>query len=190
MRSECKLPGTAIPRENAKDAMEILDGLFLGGGLVLSQVTELAGIEGYMVQNWVRRGYLTPPRNKRYTERQFCRIVLINLLRDRLNIGEITDLISRINGHLDDESDDLIDDTLLYVYFVRLLDACGAPDELPDAVRRVTADFPEPLPGAGNALREILKVAYLAYQSARCLRSAREALSSLPPYGAFPPDGG
>ena len=52
MRSECKLPGTAIPRENAKDAMEILDGLFLGGGLVLSPVTELAGIEGYMVQNW------------------------------------------------------------------------------------------------------------------------------------------
>ncbi|MBQ9467658.1 MAG: DUF1836 domain-containing protein [Clostridia bacterium] len=148
------------------------------------------GHRGLYGTELVRRGYLTPPRNKRYTERQFCRIVLINLLRDSLNIGEITDLISRINGHLDDESDDLIDDTLLYVYFVRLLDACGAPDELPDAVRRVTADFPEPLPGAGNALREILKVAYLAYQSARCLRSAREALSSLPPYGAFPPDGG
>lgn len=178
------LPGTNIPREGGKDSAEILDGLFLGGGLVLSQVTQLAGVESYMVQNWVRRGYLTPPEGKRYTKRQFCRIVLINLLRDSLNIGEITDLISRINGQLDDESDDLIDDALLYVYFVRLLDLCKSSEaeKVRAAAETVTVSFPEPCPGVRGALSSILSVMYLAYNSSMLLRDARSALSKLPAY--------
>ena len=178
------LPGTVIPREGQKDAGEILDALFLGGGLVLCQVTELIGIEGYMVQNWVRRGYLTPPQGKRYTKRQFCRILLINLLRDSLNIGEITDLISRINGHLDDESDDRIDDAQLYVYFVRLLDEVRsyAPGEVQATSRGVVADFVEPEPGVRKVLADILVIMFFAYNSAEMIKEARARLSKLPVY--------
>ena len=178
------LPGIHIPRDGNKDAGALLDGLFIGGGLVLSQVTALAGIEGYMVQNWVRRGYLTPPQGKRYSKRQFCRIVLINLLRDSLNIGEITDMISRINGHLNDESDDLVDDAQLYVYFVRLLDVCSATETgaVRTVARGVVADFEEPLPGARRSLIDILVVMDFAYNSSLLIKRAKELLSELPAY--------
>ena len=179
-----RVPGTRLIREDGKDAAEMLDALFIGGGLVLSQVTDLAGIEGYMVQNWVRRGYLTPSVNKRYSKRQFCRIVLINLLRDSLNIGEITDLISRINGHLDDESDDLVDDAQLYVYFVRLLTICrgGDKNEVRVVARGVVSDFIEPVPGARRSLVEILVIMYLAYNSSLLIKQAKELLGELPAY--------
>lgn len=76
--------------------------------------------EPYTVQNWVKRGFLQPPRGKRYDMEQVCRILNINLLKGALTLEQSRQLISYINGDLTDESDDLIDDTLLYFYFVRL----------------------------------------------------------------------
>ena len=47
---------------------------------MLSQVASLTGLEPYVIQNWVRRGFVAPPERKRYSRRQFSRIVLINML--------------------------------------------------------------------------------------------------------------
>ena len=85
------LPGTTIEADPAREgaAEGILSSLFMAGGLVLSQVSQLTGLEPHMIQNWVKRGFVSPPRNKKYTRRQFCRIVIINMLRDSLPLERI-----------------------------------------------------------------------------------------------------
>lgn len=58
------IPGTTLPgqREDADRVDSVFESLFLAGGLTLSQVSNIAGLEPYTVQNWVKRGYLQPPR--------------------------------------------------------------------------------------------------------------------------------
>lgn len=116
------LPGTtiAVDWNRPEEAETLLNSLFLAGGLMLSQVASLTGLEPYVIQNWVRRGFVAPPERKRYSRRQFSRIVLINMLKDSMQLDKICALLSYVNGELDDESDDLIDDFQLYLYIVRL----------------------------------------------------------------------
>ena len=76
------IPGTVLKadRDQAFQIRDQFGAMFLGGGVVLSQVAGITGLEPYQVQNWVRRGFLTPPEKKRYTLRQLCRIININIL--------------------------------------------------------------------------------------------------------------
>ena len=108
METPWTLPGTTILCDRQADTSIILDGLFSAGGLVLSQVSALTGLEGYVIQNWIRRGFTTSPQKKLYSKRQFCRLVIIGLLKDSLSISEAVDLIASLNGQLDDERDDLL----------------------------------------------------------------------------------
>ena len=99
------LPGTTIPVDwtRPEEAETLLNSLFLAGGLMLSQVASLTGLEPYVIQNWVRRGFVAPPERKRYSRSQFCRIVLINMLKDSMQLDKICALLSYVNGELDDE---------------------------------------------------------------------------------------
>ena len=58
------IPGTTL--ETDRTAADNIDGIFrsmfLPGGMVLSQVASITGLEAYTVQNWVKRGFLSPPR--------------------------------------------------------------------------------------------------------------------------------
>lgn len=58
------LPGTVIParREEADKTCDLFQSMFLPGGMVLGQVSNISGLEPYMIQNWVKRGFLAPPR--------------------------------------------------------------------------------------------------------------------------------
>ena len=60
------IPGTVISarRENAAQLEQQFSSMFLAGGIVLSQVCSITGLEAYAVQNWVKRGFLTPPERK------------------------------------------------------------------------------------------------------------------------------
>ena len=62
------LPGTTITaqREEADKTGVLFDSLFLAGGLTLSQVSSITGLEPYAIQNWVKRGFLSAPKAKRY----------------------------------------------------------------------------------------------------------------------------
>ena len=177
------LPGTLMRCPEGTDPATLLDGLFIAGGLVLSQVSALTGLEGYTVQNWVQRGFVTPTVGKRYSMDQFCRLVTINLLKDSLSLGQIAGLLSAINGKLDDESDDMIDDALLYIYFVRICFRMEGFDreELQRVAKEVTADFAEPKEGAAGRLREVLGVMYAAYLSSVYRRTAEEMLNEISP---------
>lgn len=185
-----RLPGLNVaagePKQNMASAF--LDTLYLSGGLYLSQICSMTGLAPYEVQNWVRRGFLTPPVHKKYSRDQFCRIVLINLLRQSLKIDTISKLLAHINGHLNDESDDLIRDSGLYNYYVNTVlaleeDAAGSgsvPDDgrLRSVIDRITRSYSEPVPGSRNRLIDVLTVMFYAGSASRLQEKCGETISS------------
>ena len=175
-----KIPGTVLmcPREDATKIDQRFEAMFLGGGIVLSQVVGVTGLESYTVQNWVKRGFLSPPERKRYTQRQLCRIININMLKSVLPMERICGLLTYINGTLDDEGDDIIDDSTLYFMFVRLA-AHYAVMENPEGrdtlLAKELASYVEPVPGAKARVKKVLCVMLTAWASAQ-LRGLAEAM--------------
>ena len=115
------IPGTVIQADKDNPHMAELQirSMFLTGGIMRSQVVAATGLKAHAVQNWVQRGFVSSPVNKRYTLRQFCRILIINMLKGSMPMDKICGLLYYINGQLDDESDDLIDDSQLYFAFLK-----------------------------------------------------------------------
>lgn len=179
------LPGTEIPigELNGKAVDDSLGALFAAGGIVLSQVTALTGLEPYTVQNWVKRKFVSPPIHRLYTERQFCRIVIINMLRETMQLDAIVALLSYINGVLGDESDDLIDDSRLYRMFVRQLAALRTKalvdEEVLRAAEEATSDYCESIPGSRERIMRVLAVMTYAYRAAKLSRHTGELLKTL-----------
>lgn len=180
------LPGTTIETDLSRDdaAQALLSPMFLTGGLVLSQVAQLTGLEPYVIQNWVKRGFLSPPRNKKYSKRQFCRLATINLLKDCLRLDQITRLLSYLNGNLEDESDDLIDDFELYTYITRLVFRLEQTpqtgrDEWKHWCEQALSDYREPYPGARDRVRRGLQVIVTAYAAVRLKGKAEQMLKAL-----------
>lgn len=180
-----RLPGTTIEIEvsNTDAVKAFLDNAFHCGGLMMSQVARLTGLEPYMIQNWVKRGFLSPPQKKLYTKRQFCRIAIINMLREGLQIEKITNLLSYINGRLDDESDDIIDDSDLYFYYISAISKIEKPviDDkmLITHIEKVVEDFTEPFPGAKKRLVKVLAVMLNAHLAAIMRKRAEDILNTL-----------
>ena len=179
-----KIPGTTL-EGNRADAHRI-DGLFqsmfLAGGMVLSQVASITGLEPYTVQNWVKRGFLPPPHNKRYDMEQLCRIININMLKGTLSMEKICGMMTYINGNLADESDDLIDDTQLYFMFVRLAARARDMDSGKDwqeALEEVLSGYQEPVPGARERIEKVLRIMLTAWISARLRQEAEAMLEQL-----------
>ncbi|MDD4124188.1 MAG: DUF1836 domain-containing protein [Eubacteriales bacterium] len=177
-------PGTTIEagasqRSKPDSAAEVLNNIFAAGGLVLSQVSSLTGLEYYIIQNWVKRGFLSPPVKKQYSKRQFCRIATINILKETLQIDMATKLLSYINGVLSDESDDLVDDFELYNYYVNMVfsDDGNTPPE--ESIKNVLKNYKEPVPGALKRLSKVLLVMYYAGQAAKNARKCNEILYEL-----------
>ena len=178
------LPGTVLParREEAGLVESSMEAMFLGGGVVLSQVASITGLENHTIQNWVKRGFLSPPVNKKYTQRQLCRIININTFRGVLPMERICGMLSYINGDLDDDSDDLIDDARLYFFFVRLAARArhiGGTQSWDDALEEVTADYHETVPGARQKLITVLRIMLTAWVAAQLRLQAEKMIAEL-----------
>lgn len=157
------IPGTTLTgqRDNADRVDGLFQSLFLAGGLTLSQVSSISGLEAYTIQNWVKRGFLASPVNKRYSMEQVCRILNINILKGAVPLEQIVKLMAYLNGDLTDERDDLVDDTMLFFLFVRLAARArhmGGTKAWDDALEEITEDYVEPVPGAREKLIKVLKV--------------------------------
>ncbi len=166
------IPGTTVAAERAEaEYVERQFGaMFFGGGLTLGQVASLTGLEPYAIQNWVKRGFLASPERKRYSMNQVCRILSINMLRSVLPMEEICRLLEYINGQLDTEGDDLVDDSKLYFMFVRLAARAryiGGSQNWDEALMEVTADYREPQPGAREKLVAVLRIMLTAWVAAQ-----------------------
>lgn len=111
------IPGTALEWNEglSKNAFAVLSPvLSVTKGLTLSQLKELTGLEGTTIQNWVKRGWVESPTGKRYGEHQIVRIILINMLRNSMQLEKIISLMTYINGKVEDTSDDIIPDRELF----------------------------------------------------------------------------
>lgn len=110
---------TQTPAQSAFSAylplIEATDGLTLG------QVCTLSKLEPSTIQNWIKRGFVPRPQQKKYCERHIARILLIASLRDCMQIDRIGALMTYINGNADDEQDDIISDVALYDIFDRVV---------------------------------------------------------------------
>lgn len=173
------LPGTKIEADFSQ-AESILNAMFMVDGLVLSQISVTIGVELHTVQNWVKRKYISPPKNKKYSKRQFCRIAIINILKEVFSLTEIVDLLSYINGHLDDESDDLIDDSELYFCMVRVLSELD--NDFHDVDKHIMKVIDnckmEDKKGKGR-LERGLKILVIAYASSSLKQRAQLCLKEL-----------
>ena len=112
------IPGTNIAYSDSDNAFSVFRPMIeITGGLSLGQICTITGLQSSTIQNWVKRGFVPHPENKKYYERHLSRILLISALRDCLDIDEIGELMKLINGDTDDESDDIISESRLFDYF-------------------------------------------------------------------------
>jgi DNA-binding transcriptional MerR regulator len=178
------IPGTILTG-NKDDAAFIenqFNSMFLGGGMVLSQVAGVTGLEPYTVQNWVKRGFLPPPERKKYSLEQLCRIININMLKNVLPMERICNMLSYINGDLDDDSDDIIDDSRLYFMFIhlaahyRLMHNESGRDTL---IAQELKNYVEPVPGAKERVANVLRIMLTAWASAQMRQTADQLLKEI-----------
>jgi hypothetical protein len=178
------VPGTVIQiqRQDAQHIEDVFTSMFLGGGIMLGQVTAISGLEAYTVQNWVKRGLLSAPVQKRYSMRQLCRILNINMLKSVLPMEKICGMLGYINGQLDDESDDVIDDSKLYFLFVKL--AANSRElfnqqDREEVLDSYLADYVEPVPGARQRVKNVMSVMLTAWLAARMRQEAEVMLTNM-----------
>lgn len=148
----------------------------MAGGLVLSQVCTITGLESHTVQNWVKRKFVSPPKDKKYSKNQLCRIICINLLKDALPLDVICNLLAHINGILAKEEDDFIADSQLYFYFVQVVfqteGLVPSMQGIQAVLQQVLADYAEPVPGAKKRLMEVLEMMLMAHRSVQYKQQA------------------
>lgn len=181
------IPGTVIPAENGKGPVgsAFLTGIFsVTSGLMLSQIKEITGLDAPALQNWIKRGWVSSPTGKRYNIDQVARILIINMLRETLKLESIAYLMSYINGNVNDRSDDIIPESVLYDYICCIIDRCknyavNDSENLKPLIADCTADYKEAIPGSTERLRKALEIIILAYQSARIKTKAESLLNTI-----------
>ena len=178
------IPGTTLTglRSDADQVSGLFQSMFLAGGLTLSQVASVTGLEPYTIQNWVKRGFLPPPEHKRYSLEQLCRIITINMLKGALPLEKICGLLQYINGNLADESDDIIDDAALYFMFVKLAARArhiGGDVAWDQALEEAAAGYAEPFPGARDRVIRVLRVMLMAWISSRFKQQVDDMVAHL-----------
>ena len=178
-------PGTTIEiSELTKDSSrQLFRGIFAAGGITLSQVSIMTGCEPYLIQNWVKRGFVSSPVKKFYSKEQFARIVIINMLRETMRIESVCELIRVISGDPKDKSDDLISDDELYHKYVDMISEANINPSDEKSVLQLSEDaalgFADNFPTKKAQLTKILQAMLYAHLSAQMKKRADEIISSL-----------
>ncbi len=162
------IPGTAKEFEN----MEAFEGyknmIEMAGGITLGQICTITNLETHMIQNWVKRGYIPRPVNKKYYTKHLSRILLINALRECMRIEDIGQLMVLINGDVDDESDDIISEEDLYKTFSKIVYRL---DDYRDIEKIIEESISE-----DERLQKCMKIMVYAYASSQMAVKANELL--------------
>lgn len=171
------VPGTVICDSGEKGMFSVFRPMILAtGGLTLGQVCAITGLEASTVQNWIKRGFVAHPVQKKYYGRQLARILLISALRDSMKIESIGELMAMVNGSADDESDDIISEEKLYDHLCEIIgniaDQIPAIGEIPGIVQKAICDFDPPDPSSKERLQNALTVMVYAYSAGRLIQAA------------------
>lgn len=174
-------PGTVVP----VSSVGLLTGIFsVTNGITLSQVCEITGLEPGTVQNWIKRGYVSHPVDRKYSKEQVARIILINFLRETFVIEKVANLLSYVNGDLLDESDNIMDDSKIYECLCDILLSGDLKEgfdieTLSGIIDEKLADFNEPFPGAKDRLKLVLQSMIYAWWSAEYKRIANQLTENI-----------
>ncbi|MDR2590608.1 MAG: DUF1836 domain-containing protein [Oscillospiraceae bacterium] len=163
------LPGTAktYANQGEKGFAKIEMLLEATGGLSLSQVCAVTGLEGSTIQNWVKRGWVEHPRGKKYEEVHIARILIINALKECIKLEHIAKLMGYVNGKEQDGSEAIIRESQLYNYLCEALKQSGQADDhskggVEGVVDRVISDYSDPNPNAKIRIQKALTVMIFA----------------------------
>jgi hypothetical protein len=144
----------------------------------------VSGIDGSTLQNWTKRGWVANARLKKYNIDQVAHILIINMLRSCIQLDHIAFLLQYINGNIDDKSDDIIRDSVLYDYICRILETLTRQDvaskaSIKEVIRAQISDYEEAMAGARDRLANALEIIVTAYYAALIKRSSDEMLANL-----------
>lgn len=181
------IPGTTLTfTEQTRNAAfsAVSPVLEATGGLTLSQLSKLTGLEGSTIQNWIKRGWVSPTKGKKYSEKQVIRILLINMLRGAMRLESIQQIMVYINGDVIDTSDDIIADVPWYNILCRII--FTAEDEgsfntesikkhIEHEIRACAAEINY----GEDKLRKALYVMVMAYRSGCLKAEAEKAMAEL-----------
>ena len=183
------LPGTTLPLPEGQqdDLFSVLDPIFAvsPGGLLLSQVTELTGLGAATIQNWVKRGWVSNPVNKRYGELHVARILLINLLRPAMKLENIAALLRYVTGSVDDRADDIIPETQLYSLLCSVLTRLEPQDSIITHESIITLigaqleGYEGPVADAKERLENAMRIMVLNIAASRLMQQADALFSRL-----------
>ena len=185
--NDALIPGTKLKKSDMGNVtgLEFLSKVFyISEGVMLSQIREVSGIDGSTLQNWTKRGWVANARLKKYNIDQVAHILIINMLRSCIQLDHIAFLLQYINGKIDDTSDDIIRDSVLYDYICRILDALTRQDvaskaSIKEVIREQIASYEETMEGARDRLANALEIIVTAYYAALIKRSSDEMLATL-----------
>lgn len=181
------VPGTTLKfSEQARDAAFSLVSPVLDatGGLTLSQLSKLTGLEGSTIQNWIKRKWVSATIGKKYSEKQIVRILLINMLRGAMKLDDIARLMSYVNGDVEDTSDDIIADVVLYNILCRIIftaEETGAFEAaaLKKLINREIEASAKSIRSDEEKLRKAMFVMVMAYRSAVLKRELEAVLTEI-----------
>lgn len=166
------LPGSTTTHiESGEKGFSKIDMLIKAtGGLNLSQVCAVTGLEGTTIQNWVKRGWVANPFGKKYDEVHIARILIINALKECVKLEHISQLMNYVNGSPEYSNNPsvagrggIIKESELFNYLCDALERLGQVDDLPrggveSVVVEVTKNYIESKPGALERIRRALTV--------------------------------
>lgn len=166
------IPGTNLPLNNETSMMfSNIDVLFSAAkGLSLSQVTSISGLPASTIQNWVKRGWIKVTNGKKYEESSFSRILIINILRDTIQLEKIDDLLNFICNKSTESNDDIIEEQDLYhILCTAIIDIDRrinfTPDNVPAYVLKLLGEYKMPSITAKERLQKGLTIMLMAYIS-------------------------
>jgi len=159
-------PGmSARPDDKGFAKIEML--LEATGGLSLSQVCAVTGLEGSTIQNWVKRGWVEHPVGKRYEEIHIARILIINALKECIKLEHIALLMDYVNGKSKDGSEAIIKESTLYNYLCDALKQSGQTDDhsksgVETVINNVIREYSDPNPDSRIRIRKALTLMIFA----------------------------
>lgn len=182
-----KVPGTTLKYNDRarEEAFQLISPVLEAtGGLTLSQLSKLTGLEGSTIQNWIKRGWVSATHGKKYSEKQVIRILLINMLRGSMKLDDIAKLMEYVNGDVEDVSDDIISDVALYNILCSIIFTAedeGAFDSksVRRLVKKATEDSADRIRFGEDKLRKAMYVMIMAYRSAYLKQEMESVLTEI-----------
>lgn len=179
------IPGTILNRDKMDGAtgLEFLDKVFfITDKIMLAQIREITGIDGTTLQNWLKRGWVGTPNKKFYTKEHLARILIINMMRDTMQLSRIIFILQYVNGK--SEEDKIVRESVLYGYICKVLDRLSENGDISGAgidgiISDVLSDYKETVSGAERRLSVGIKVITITYYSALIKAEAEAILDSL-----------